>query len=73
MKEAWWRSGKECTYQGRQSGRKKAAGPPNCQTQLLDYRHQLMTVFEKMQEEEIKVLNTFVPHHWLLTVSPHLI
>jgi len=20
MKEAWWRSGKECTYQGRQSG-----------------------------------------------------
>ena len=53
--------------------RKKATEPPNCQTQLLDYRHQLMTVFEKMQEEEVKVLNTFVPHHWLLTVSPHLI
>ena len=51
--------------------RRKATEPPNCQTQLLDYRHQLMTVFEKMQEEEIKVLNTFVLHHWLLTVSPH--
>ena len=32
--------------------RKKAAEPQNCQTRLLDYRHQFMTVFETMKEEE---------------------
>ena len=36
--------------------RKKAAGPPNCQTQLLGYWYQPMTVFETVQKEEIKTL-----------------
>ena len=31
--------------------------PPNCQTQLLGYWCQFMTVFETMQEEEIKILS----------------
>ena len=49
---------------------KKAAEPPNCQTQLLGYWHQFMTAFE---EDNARGRNqdpiTFVPHHWLLTVS----
>ena len=36
--------------------RKKAAGPPNCQTQLLGYWCQPRTVFETVQKEEIKTL-----------------
>ena len=36
--------------------RKKATEPPNCQIQLLGYRCQAMTIFETMQEEEIKIL-----------------
>ena len=43
--------------------RKKAAEPQNCQTQLLDYRRQLMTVFETMKEEEVKILSPSAPHH----------
>lgn len=31
--------------------------PPNCQTQLLGYWCQFMTVFETMQQEEIKILS----------------
>ena len=35
---------------------KKATEPPNCQTQLLGYWCQPLTVFEIMWEEEIKIL-----------------
>ena len=52
--------------------RKQAAGPPNRQTQLLAYRRQLTSVFEIVQEEEIKILSPLL-HHQLLTVSPCLI
>jgi len=36
------------------------AEPPNCQTQLLGYWRQFMTVFETMQEEGIKILSASV-------------
>ena len=49
---------------------KKAAEPPDCQTQLLGYWHQFMTVFE---EDNTRGRNqdpiTFVFHHWPL---PHI-
>ena len=50
----WWlclQNPSPCSLQVR----KKAAEPPNCQTRL---RHQLMTVFETTQVEEIKILSS---------------
>ena len=49
--------------------RKKAAEPLNRQTQPLGYWRQSLKLHERRNRDPI----TLVPHHWLLTASPHLI
>ena len=51
--------------------RKQAAGPPNCQTQLLGYWCQFMTGFETIQEEETKILSPlfFITNSWLQVLA----
>ena len=52
---------------------KTATELPNCQTQLLDYWCQPVTVFEIVQEEHVKILTPLflIIDSW--TGSPHLI
>ena len=47
--------------------RKKAVSHPNCQSQLLGYWLQSITVFEKINEEEIQILPTLflITDSWL--------